>query len=246
MGFFNQLFGKDKEQPASQGDNSVAQPVQTPCTSEQELLERFGGIALDKQLSVGEVTGDRDWNADITREEISFGDDLVFPIQVLGTFSHSSETWLWAWANEQSGLPDSILQHALQLKAYGEAHGIDLLRNSDFDAVASDLHLIGMTASGMLNASGYYIADYGQGAMVVTLHSDAVGRFPADEHLRILTVFPQLISQFEVDHRAALTHYVLAKGYEVTEDASGLSATKGERIITAAFDAEGRLTSLKG
>lgn len=246
MGFFNQLFGKDKEQPANHGNDTVSQPVQAPCTSEQELLERFGGIALDKQAALGDVIGDRDWNADITRAEISFGDDLVFPIQVLGTFSHSSETWLWAWANEQSGLPDSILQHALQLKAYGASNGIDLLRNSDFDAVSTDLHLIGMTASGMLNASGYYIADYGQGAMVVTLQSDAVDRVPADEHLRILTVFPQLISQFEVHHRAALMHYVRAKGYAVTEDGSVLSATKNDRTMTATFDAQGRLTNLKG
>ena len=170
----------------------------------------------------------------------------MFPIQVLGTFSHSSETWLWAWANSKSGLSDNITQQAQQLKKYGEENKIDLLRNSQFDATKNDLHLIGLIASGMFNSSGYYIADYGQGSMVVTIKSDRVDKIQKDNHLRILTVFPQLISQFDMNHYFALTNYLIYKGYSISKKGTNITATKNGNTITAEFDEQSRLTKLNG
>lgn len=182
----------------------------------------------------------------MSKEEISFGPNLDFPIQVLGTFSHSSETWLWAWANKKSGLSEHIMQQALQLKKYGEDQGIDLLSSSSFDFSKDELHRIGLIASGMFNASAYYIADYGQGAMLVTIKSDLIDRQRQDDHLRILSVFPQLISQFEMDHRIALQRYLEEKGYKISEQGARLTATKRGDTITADFDEFSRLSNLKG
>ena len=244
MGFLNKLFGQgDKtEQP----NETKTQQNLTPCKTEQELIERFGGNSFDKQIDLGEVIGENNWNVDMTKGEISFGANIVFPIQVLGTFSHSSETWLWSWANSKSGLPQNLTQQAEQLKKYGEDNGIDLLKNSEFDASKDDLHLIGLIASGMFNSSGYYIADYGQGSMVVTIKSDKVDKIRKDNHHRILTVFPQLISQFEMNHNFALTNYLTAKNYSISENGTKLIATKNGNTITAEFDEQSRLTKLNG
>lgn len=244
MGFLNKLFGNEGggEQPHQ------TEPLQNqnPCKTEQELIERYGGLAFEKQLDFADVIGNNSWNVDMQIGEITFGPELVFPIQVLGTFSHSSETWLWAWANTQSGLPDNVLQQALQLKKYGEDNEIDLLHNSEFDASKDDLHLIGLIASGMFEASAYYIADYGQGAMVVTIKSDVINKARKNDHYRIPTVFPQLISQFEMNHRIALLNYLQAKGYTVVKDALKLTGTKNGNTITAEFDEQNRLTKLAG
>lgn len=244
MGLFNKIFGQNEKKEQA----NETQPTQNlpPCKTEQELVERFGGNALDKQIDLSEVIGDNNWNVDMTKEEISFGQNIVFPIQVLGTFSHSSETWLWAWANTKSGLSESITKQAQQLKKYGEENGIDLLRNSEFDATNGDLHLIGLIASGMFRSSGYYIADYGQGAMLVTIKSDKVDKIRKHNHLRILTVFPQLISQFEMNHNFALINYLKDKGYHISENGMKLSATKDGQTITAEFDELSRLTKLNG
>lgn len=244
MGFLDKLFGKDGE--AEQPNEAKALQDQSPCKTEQELLERFGGIGFEKQLDFADVIGNNGWNVDMQKGEITFGPGLVFPIQVLGTFSHSSETWLWAWANTQSALPENILQQALQLKKYGGENEIDLLNNSEFDATKDDLHLIGMIASGMFNASAYYIADYGQGAMVVTVKSDSLDKEHKNDHYKIPIVFPQLISQFEMNHRAALSHYLMAKGYDVVDNGLKLTATKNANTMTAEFDDLNRLTKLGG
>lgn len=244
MGFFDKIFGQNDK--AEQPKETLPTPSIPICKTEQELIEQFGGIAFDKQIDLGDVIGSNNWNVDMTKGEISFGADLMFPIQLLGTFSHSSQTWLWAWANTKSELPESIMQQANQLKQYGEENEIDLLIINQFDAIIADLHLIGSVASGMFNTSGYYIADYGEGAMVVTLQSEKVDKIRQHNHHRIATVFPQLISQFEMNHNLALTNYLNAKGYQISENGTKLVASKNGETITAEFDELSRLTKLNG
>ena len=217
-----------------------------PAQTVQALLERYAAIACDKQNDLYEVIGDNSWNADMDAGTISFGPALVFPLQVLGTFSHSSETWLWAWANVQSNLPPRLLTQADQLRAYGEQHGIELLTVSEFDATDMDLHTIGCIASGMFGASGYYLANYGQGTMLVTIKSEQIGQLPKNNFARITTSFPQVISTFEMQHRPAFIQYVSQKGYSVTETADTVSAAVDFGTITATFDHLGRLANPNG
>ena len=217
-----------------------------PAQTEQELLERYAAIAYDKQSDLYEVIGDNSWNADMDAGTISFGPELVFPLQVLGTFSHSSETWLWAWANAQSSLPARLLSQAEQLRAYGEQHGIELLTLSTFDATQQDLHLIGCIASGMFEASGYYLANYGQGTMVLTVKSEQIDQVSKNDFARISHVFPQIITVFEMNHRPAFIQYVTQKGYPVTETADAVSVAVDSGTLTATFDHLGRLANLQG
>ncbi|MBE8727632.1 DUF6882 domain-containing protein [Flavobacterium hungaricum] len=238
MGLFDKIFG--------QTEKAKPQESRKQFQSEKELIERYGGIVLDKQLHFGDIIGDNNWNINIANAAISFGDEFVFPIQVLGTISHSSQTWLWAWANTQSGLPESIIQDALALKKYGEENQIDLLKNDTFGFTAEELHLMGLVASGIHNSSAYYICDYGQGAMVVTIKSNEIEKTRTDNHLRIMTVFPQLISQYEVNHNKALTYYLKDKGYTISENGKKLTASKNDETITAEFDELERLTKLNG
>lgn len=244
MGLFDKLFKKSDENTSP----IVSNPQENlpPCKTLEELLERYGGIAFDKQLDFADIIGNNNWNVDMAKGQIAFGPELSFPIQVLGTISHSSESWLWAWANTQSGLSQNIIKDSLELKKYGEQNGIDILSESSFDFGKDDLHLIGIIASGMFNSTAYYIADYGQGAMVVTLNSSKINSSRKENHHRILTVFPQLISQFDMNHKLALTHYLKAKGYSTNEEQNKLIGKKNGQTITAEFDESLRLTTLNG
>lgn len=243
MGFLNKLFGSKDTGNEPANENT---PETQPPKTETELLEQYAAVALEKQIDLYEVIGDSAWNFDMKSGTITFGKEFVFPVQVLGTFSHSSETWLWAWANEGSNIPQNLLEQALRLKTYGEQHGIDLLRNPEFDATTQDLHAVGCVASGMFGASGYYLANYGQGTMVATVKSDEVDNLRKDDIPRLLTTFPQVISQFNVNHKAAFIHYVTAKGYAVTGNGNTVTATHQTGNATATFDNLGRLADLTG
>lgn len=244
MGLFKNLFKKKEENTESINNQ---QDVVKYFTSENDFLEKFGAIALEKQRNLFAVTGGLSWNVDMNKEEITFGDDLTFPMQVLGSFSHSSETWLWIWKNEAGGYSESIMKQALLLQQYGEENNIDLLTVGKFDAVQNDLHLIGMMAVEMFKASGYYLGNYGQGTMVVTIKSDAIDKTESEEFSRILTVFPELISTFEIkNHKNAFTNYLSKKGYKLTSNRNEIKAEKNENIINAIFNDDNLLTKLDG
>lgn len=221
-------------------------PDHTPAASEQELLERYAALAYDRQNDLADVIGDNNWQFDMDSGTIAFGPERVFPVQLLGTFSHQSDSWLWAWANEQSGIPARLLEQARQLRSYGEQHGIERLTTPSFAATDMDLHAIGSIAAGMFDASGYYLADYGQGILVLTVKSEQVDRVRKNDFARVLTTFPQAISLFAMHHRPALIHYLRHKGYAVTETTDAVTATDGTATLTATFDDLGRLANLKG
>ena len=222
----------------------------TQYKSEQELLEAFAGIAFQKQHNLAEIIGNNDWNADLTSGIVTFG-DFEAPIQILGTYSYESETWLWAWANTQSELSAEITQQANALKIFGEKQNIDFLQNAqlDFDNEV-DLHIIGTIASGMFDSSAYYTADYGDGILVFTIDSQTIDNVPHDEHLRMASVIPQIISMYELNHRSAIQKYLEVLGYEITANTATLTATltatKNDKKIEIDFDELGRMTNLKG
>ncbi|MCL2310531.1 MAG: hypothetical protein FWC42_09760 [Proteobacteria bacterium] len=218
----------------------------TTAITKQSLLERFGGIALDKQSNLAEIIGDRNWSADTEKGEIRFGDDLAFPMQVLGTFSHSSETWLWAWANPQAAFSQHVLTQANDLKKYGDELSIDFLTTEKFDATMNDAHIIGMIASGFFKTSCYYVGDFGDGAVVVTIRDKAIDNIPSIDKARIPATFSRLISHFEMNHKNAFICYLKEKDFVVEADGGNtVTGIKGKDKITATFDELSRLTNLK-
>lgn len=245
MGFFDKLFGKSKK---TNVDKSVVSShhQQQPCKTEGELLERYGAIALEKQLDFGDFVGEFEWDFDMENGTIHFGEKLTFSFQILGTFSFSSETWLWAWANTQSGISENFLQQALQLKTYGEENNIDLLKNSKFNFSQNQMHIIGSIAIGICGADGYYIASYGQGAVLVTLTDDQIKAVRNDAHYRVFTIFPKLISLYELNHRKALEFYLDAKGYEISATDRFLEAQREGNVVQTEFDELSRLKNLQG
>ncbi|EDM36055.1 hypothetical protein PBAL39_23647 [Pedobacter sp. BAL39] len=226
-------------------NNAAQRAALMPGKTEQELIEQFGGIAFEKQSALASVIGEQNWKVDINNGQIIFGEDIVLPVQIIGSFSHSAETWLWSWANTQASIPPALLEHAELMKKYGAEHGIKLFTEGGFDADKEELHLFGMIASGMFDASGYYLADYGAGTMLLTVKSPLIDDLEHNDHLRILTFFPQLISNYGMDHRNALRSYLILKGYTVTEDGDHLKGIQEGQTITALFDGL-RLSSLKG
>jgi hypothetical protein len=244
MNFFQKLF--TTAETATHDIVYADAPFKSPTAkTEQELIEIFGGMGLEKQPDVPVVTGNNSWHFSMETGSITFG-HLAFPVQILGTISHSSNTWMWAWANDKSGIPTHLKRQAFKLKDYGATNQIELLSHAQFDATIETVHFIGCVASGMFNSSCYYIADYGQGAMLVTIKDRAFDNVQKTEHHRILTTFPQLISNFDMNHRAALINYLGAKGYSVSETHNTVVGKKKTQTVSAQFDVLNRCINING
>ncbi len=208
-----------------------------------DLLELNAGTSFDKQMIFGELIGEKPWNLDMDTGKISF-ENLEFPIQIIGSLSFNDNSWLWGWANVQSGIPENLLIQSNKLKEIGEKKGISELTDSSFIVDNGFEHTIGMLACGLFNSKSYYCADYGQGTLVVTIDDEKIANLDKDNIEKILFNFPQLISGIELNHRNILKNYLIDYGFELKISENKIEGKKNNTIIVAEFDELNRLTSL--
>ena len=84
------------------------------------LFAQHAAASLDKQFAFLDIIGEADWSFDMDDRRLTFGSSHAFDVQLLGSESEYDQTWLWAWANEESQIPDSLLKSSLALRNFGE------------------------------------------------------------------------------------------------------------------------------
>ena len=210
----------------------------------QELFEKYAAIIAEKQENLIELIGDKAWSADMIEGTLTFDKELVFPAQILGSVSHVNNTWLWIWANKNAEYSEKIAILANNLKEYGNQYSISELSSPSFDVLENDSHKLATIAVGLYDYSFYYIADYGNGAAIFAVNSSEINKNMKANPENILKIFPKLISIFEMNHRNAFKHYLLAKGFSISENGCNISGEHGDFSLKAEFDELGRLTKL--
>lgn len=91
----------------------------------QDHFSDQAASALARQMALGDVIGERSWGIDVQKGVLSFGDDLRYPAQLLGTHAFGPGTWLWVWANAQSNIPEQHTEAALRIRQRGESESIE-------------------------------------------------------------------------------------------------------------------------
>ena len=214
------------------------------------LYDHYAILGFEKQLNFAEQVENLDWNVDLKAGKITFGEQYTYPVQVLGSFSFENKTWLWSWANKAANIPAKLLELAKEFRAYGKKYKIDELTKATRELALNDVHSFGLVALGMFEADGYYVGNFGAGALLVTVKDRSLRQASSLEeaHLKILSVYPQFISLFEIKaQKKVLQNYVTAKEYRIIENTeTHLIARRGEKEIIGIFDEEDRLTQLKG
>lgn len=213
----------------------------------RDALSTYAGIAWDRQIDFAEKVGDRPWSADTSQGLIAFGDDLRFRMQVLGSYAFESGTWQWIWANTQAEVAPAFTEVARQLLGFGNAQQLALFTQPRSALREEDLHTIGLIAAGADESAGYYLGNYGEGILLALIDPGHGLPAPAaSKPERVLTVVPQLISEFELNHRLLLRHYLEAKGFAVQDEDGQITASQGANRVNAKLDAQGRITAING
>lgn len=212
----------------------------------RDALSAYAGMAWDRQLDFAEKVGDRPWSADTAQGLIAFGDDLRFRMQVLGSYSFQSGTWLWIWAHTQAEVAPAFTEVARQLQGFGAAKNLELFTQPRTALRQEDLHVIGLIAAGADDSAGYYLGNYGEGILLALIDPDHGLPTTAPKPERVPTVVSQLISDFELNHRVLLQHYLPAKGFSVQETGSRITGQHGANRIVADLDSLGRISAISG
>lgn len=214
-----------------------------------DVLLPVVAVAFEKQLHLANIVGNYHWSFSMDSGQVTFGSDLSFNVQILGTEADDSQTWLWAWANEASGIPAALLKSSNQLRAYGQQHNIHVLTQVEIPLDDThNGHYVSLLASGLLKANGYYRGPYPGGALFMLIDDP---QFPVDDRdpvQRVVSTFPQLISAITVpDHHQAFIGYVQSHQLTLldqdTPNVVQAQAANGQ-TIEAKFDSGNRLVNI--
>ena len=212
----------------------------------RELLTQHVATGVARQLALGELLGERNWQLSTSQGVAGFGDDLHFPVQLLGSESEAGQTWLWAWANEQSNLPPAVLHLCGWLYEYGRNAGVAEFVEPELRLARANGQELALVASG-LTGRCYYRGPYDGGAVFFHLENVPAQVLAPVAPERALTVMTRVIQTFEVDHRGAVLAFLQQQGWQVEATArrvTGRHASGSD--LSIGFDDDGRIDDIEG
>ncbi|MCL9805489.1 hypothetical protein NAT51_08145 [Flavobacterium amniphilum] len=244
MSLFKKLFGgeKQKTEPQTGNYNTVKK---TDYTNFQDLLEQNAGLSFEKQRIFSDTIGQHAWDFDMGKGTISFG-DKDFPIQIIGSLAFNNNSWMWGWANTQSGMPENLLKHSYELKQMGEAKNIPEFVDGHFNVEEGFEHKIGMIACGLFKSKSYYCANYGQGTLVVTIDDDRIPAIDKNRPETITTNFSMLVGGMDLNHKNTFQNYLIDREFELNISENKIEGLRNNSTIMAEFDELDRLVSMSG
>ncbi len=212
----------------------------------QTYLERYALAALEKRDKLDLLIRDQMHELDSAAGIIRFN-DLEFPVQVLGTESDNTLTWLWAWADEQTEIPTGLMQSAIQLRSWGANEGLAEFTLPSLDLSRADGNIIAMISAEVCKASCYYRDSYEGGAVLLLLFDKLIDNQPPFDLARLLRCSMDLFSQYDLNHRIALLSYFRLIGLSPLEERNMMSCelASGERL-SMEFNNSGRLVFMNG
>ena len=170
-------------------------------------------VCLGKMTAVqtafgDQVVGDREWHIDFSRGAIAFG-DREFPIQLIGSESDVSDSWLWGWQNV-NGLPEEELRLASRIRAMGERWGLEALTEASFALSDSfNGHNLSVVACGLSEGCCYYRCPHANGAVFVAISGAPETVFAPVDACRFIGVAMRCVDQFDVDHRIFIEAFLV-------------------------------------
>ncbi len=213
-------------------------------TDYRHQLSLNAASALARQTALSDYLGDHRWDVDLGAGTVDFGDNRVFPLQLLGSESESSQTWLWAWANTQSNLPPPVVEAVHGIRDSGEQLGIAQLQEPKIALDVADGHELSLLCSGLIGECCYYRGPYDGGALYFLVGELPPQIFAPVDLPRALTVMSDVIATYDLDHRVAAGSFLEAQGFTVSEEDGHLIGRRDGDALDFGFDAEGLLTGI--
>lgn len=212
-----------------------------------EYFERFALVAREKQEKFLRLVGEHGLELDLDSGLARFTKHHAFPFQVLGTESENTLSWLWAWADEQTEMPEGLMKASRAMKVWLESKGLHEYAVPSVDVDRADGTMLSLIATEVSGAACAYRDHYEGGALFILLYGGEIGSQAPFDRRELVRNLDDLIERYDFNHRNALLSYFRSNGIAAADAAGAVSAAleNGERII-AEFDAAGKLTSING
>jgi hypothetical protein len=198
--------------------------------------------AYVRQVAFEGAVGDDDWTLDQETGLLVIGDTLKLPIQILGSYSAGSRTWLWAWANPS--VDDALVEKSRELLEFGRTHDVPEFLEAEFSLGKNDeSDVVAMVSSDVLGGSAYYPAAHSGGRLFM------LPDIPSDLMTPRTPSVIEMISAVTVgspygQSRDSVVRFLSELGMRWDERDGMLRLSDSQSSGTIAFDELGRLANL--
>ena len=221
-------------------------PVEFDKSDFLSLLSLSAGSAIMRQNRMGSlVIGESGWNVDLRNRVIKFG-SKEFDCGIIGSEDHYSNTWLWGWANTESGLPENAFAPARRIKrSLTECEEITTAKFS-LDELHSGHNLAMVTVGAAEKNVCYYRCPYESGAVFVQIDGLPEEIFAPAPLLDIANQTVKIISSFYCDHKLLCAGLLHQNGYKFEASETEISAADGTGTLRIELEDVGGLHRIVG
>ncbi|MBL8018589.1 MAG: hypothetical protein JNM27_02905 [Leptospirales bacterium] len=214
----------------------------------QEFVAENAPLYFEKQSNV-ELYTDGPWQYDVAQARLVFEGVHSYHAEILGTFSYEDDSWLWAWANKQSNIPQQHLKTSEKLTQFFEDNGMADHAIRTFSMRSEPrLHLAIAANAALPEIIGFYRAQNQSNEALLAILSPTFSRDSRPVGMVLARALTQSISDVQIsDHRRMTKHYLAGKGFRLIESPDKILALNdaGNQILDVRFDAQNRIADLR-
>lgn len=214
----------------------LSTPVNFDKSDYISLLSLAAGTAISRQKKMGElVIGENGWNVDVKNRRIKFGEN-EFDCGIIGSESYQSSTWLWGWANTESGVPEICF--APSRRAKRNLPECEEFSTGKFmlDEVHTGHNLSMITVGISEKNVCYYRCPYDGGALFVQIEGLPEEIFAPISLDELAREYIEIIGSFYCDHKLLAAGFLHQNGCSFEDGGSYISATDGGRTLRFDFE----------
>ncbi|MFC5048472.1 DUF6882 domain-containing protein [Aquimarina hainanensis] len=199
--------------------------------------------SFEQQNIFADMVSDQSWDFNMGKGTVTFGTQ-EFSMQMLGTYSEKEKSWLWAWGNQQSGIPEVLLEAVHELRSVGSKYGVEDFVSPKIDTEEDPGHFYGAIASSLTGMSCYCPLKFKGLNVYVLIKSDEIEAKELKEPSLLAANFTKMLTAVACSHKHALYSYLEKKGYSMELTGNNIVATKEGDQLLGIFDLKGRLVKL--
>ena len=164
MGLFDKVFGKKTAEEITPSCDDAYNQLLNECVAEvegknQKLVDEYGLGSFER------------WDIDQEIGELVFSDGsvpkLVCSVTMLGSYSESSGTWMWGWANPS--LLEPLTRDTNAIREYGEKNEMEDLVVEKTPATEGEAWALSALSCRILEGLGLYRGPTGNGFVVMMI-----------------------------------------------------------------------------